>query len=117
MGWLASYCHAVWQSAAVEAAEVLRKVLKMLSDSFDLFALVPAFTLTLTSRGDERAAGECRQQKPLDSSENRKRTTDKESKELQPKTIDQCAERVSASNEIKFMKGFKEREIEKRELQ
>lgn len=54
MGWLASYCHAVWQSA-VEAAEVLRKVLKMLSDSFDLFALVPAFTLTLTTRGDERA--------------------------------------------------------------
>lgn len=43
VGWLASYCqHRVWQSAA----EVLRKLLKMLSDSFDLFALVPAFTLT-----------------------------------------------------------------------
>lgn len=111
MGWLASYCHAVWQSAAVEAAEVLRKLLKMLSDSFDLFALAPTFTLTLTltSRGDERAAGKCRQQKPLDSNENRKRTTDKESKELQAKTIDQCAERVSAGNEIKFMKGFKKK--------
>lgn len=70
VGWLASYCH------AVEAAEVLRKLLKMLSDSFDLFALVLTLTLilALTSRGDERgAAGECRQQKPLDS-ENRKRT-------------------------------------------
>lgn len=70
VGWLASYCH------AVEAAEVLRKLLKMLSDSFDLFALVLVLTLalTLTSREDERAAaGECRQQKPLDSSESRKR--------------------------------------------
>lgn len=73
VGWLASYCH------AVKAAEVLRKVLKMLSDSFDLFALVLALTLALTltslaEMSERAAAGECRQQKPLDRSENHKRT-------------------------------------------
>lgn len=73
VGWLASYCH------AVEAAEVLRKVLKMLSDSLR-FICTRSRTHTRThthfSRGDERgaAAGECRQQKPLDGSENHKRT-------------------------------------------
>lgn len=66
-GWVGELLSCVCRSSA--AAEVLRKVLKMRSDSFDLY-VVGLMGFAATAKSSPKRAGERRQaKKPLDGNE------------------------------------------------